>query len=85
LLPDGDTDPPTGGLALVVRVNMDAGVGDGPGVGVEETISAKLPVTAWVAFMVTTQEPLPEQSPDQSAKLYPPDGLWVTVTCVPAA
>ncbi len=57
--PLGETLPPSDGLALVVRAK----------------ICVKLPVTSWDEFMVTTQEPLPEQAPDQLENMYPPEGL----------
>lgn len=68
MLPAGETAPPSDGLALVVSVNT----------------WRKLAVTDLSPSMVTRQDPLPEQAPDQAEKMYPPALLATIKTWVPA-
>ena len=42
-------------------------------------------MTAWAAFIVTVQEPLPLQAPLQPVKVEPAAGVAVKVTAVPLA
>ena len=62
---------PVGGVTVRVRWG-------GP-----ETV--KLPETALSAFIVSAQEPVPEQAPLQPAKVEPAAGLALRVTAVPSA
>jgi len=43
----------------------------------------KVAVTVFAAFIVTTQEPVPVQAPDQPAKVEPAAEVAVRVTTVP--
>src|SRR5215211_4640160 len=45
----------------------------------------KVPETVLAAFMVSWQEPVPEQAPLQPAKVEPAAGLALRVTAVPSA
>src|SRR5262249_18661986 len=44
----------------------------------------KVAATDWALLRVTSQTPVPEQAPDQPAKVEPPSGLAVSVTFVPS-
>ena len=66
-MPAPESEPPLEGLAVVVSVNCPV----------------KLAVTLLLLSMVTTQEPEPEQSPDQLLKDHPELGEGVTVTWEP--
>ena len=46
-------------------------------------VVVKVAATLRVAFIVTMQEPVPEQSPLQPAKVEVPSGVAVSVTEVP--
>ena len=48
-------------------------------------VAVKLPETALSAFIVSAQEPVPEQAPLQPAKVEPAAGLALRVTAVPSA
>src|SRR5579883_2685895 len=63
--------------------------GSGPklrlvGLRLRESTTLKVAVTDWTEFMVTTQEPMPEQAPDQPAKAEPELAAAVSVTEAPA-
>ena len=45
----------------------------------------KLPETVLSAFIVSAQEPVPEQAPVQPAKVEPAAGFALRVTAVPSA
>jgi hypothetical protein len=47
------------------------------------SVGSKVAVTATSAPIVTTQEAVPVQPPDQPAKTDPEPGAAVSVTCVP--
>ncbi len=46
-------------------------------------IRVKVAVTDWEEFMVTVQEPVPEQAPPQPVKIELPSGVAVRLTTVP--
>ena len=52
--------------------------------GVTPIATMKVAVTDLAAFMVTWQEPVPEQAPLQPVKVEPAAGAAVRVTTVPA-
>ncbi len=54
-------------------------------VGLTVTVRLNAAVTAWLAFIVTVQLPVPEHAPDQPANVDPAFGVAISVTTVPAA